>query len=242
MKPSIGGTIDSNARHSTAALRRLAAAAVANRGKGRRGRSRKRGSASAAAKPGAVAAGASAASQEQSAGLQAPPSERPAARAGRAKGGRAPRTRSRGGARAADRGYRAPGSVGERPHAPWHPFPLAELSIFVGLIAVAIGAARGEAGKTLLFVGIGVVMLGTLDTTVREHLSGYRSHAGLLASVPTALFHGGMALALYAIGAPSTTWVLVPLALDVPLFAVLLKLLRARFADARRERVFAGRR
>jgi hypothetical protein len=112
--------------------------------------------------------------------------------------------------------------------------------IFVGLIAVAIGAARGESGKPLLFVGIGVVVIGTLDTTIREHLSGYRSHAGLLASVPTALFHGGAALALYALGAPRITWVLVPIAIDVPLFSVLLKMLRARFDDARRERVFAA--
>ncbi len=139
-------------------------------------------------------------------------------------------------------GYRAPGSVGERPRAPWHPFPLAELSILVGLIAVAIGAARGEAGKTLLLVGVLVVVLGTLDTTAREHLSGYRSHAGLLAAVPTALVHGGIALGLFALGAPRVTWVLVPIVLDVPLFSVLLKLLRARFEDARRERVFAGRR
>ena len=33
---------------------------------------------------------------------------------------------------------------------------------------------------------------------------------------------------------------IAPLALDVPLFAFLFKLLRARFQDARRERVFAG--
>jgi hypothetical protein len=32
----------------------------------------------------------------------------------------------------------------------------------------------------------------------------------------------------------------IVLALDVPLFAFLFKLLRARFKDARRERVFAG--
>ena len=166
-----------------------------------------------------------------------------AAKPGSAKRARRPRER-RGAADAArgDGGYRAPGSVGERPRAPWHPFPLAELSILIGLVAVAIGAARGESGRTLLLVGVGIVVLGTLDTTIREHLSGYRSHAGLLASVPTALFHGAMALALYALGAPSVTWVLVPLALDVPLFWVLLKLLRARFEDARRERVFAGRR
>jgi hypothetical protein len=141
-----------------------------------------------------------------------------------------------------DGDYRAPGSVGERPRAPWHPVPLAELLILIGMVAVAIGVARGESGKAILFVGIGAVLLGTLDTTAREHLSGYRSHAALLAAVPTALFHGGAALALYALGAPSVTWVIVPLALDVPLFSVIFKLLRARFQDARRERVFAGRR
>jgi hypothetical protein len=186
---------------------------VANRSKGGRGRSRKRRSGATASKP---AAGE--------------PS------------GRRPRAQRRGGAQVPADGYRAPGSVGERPRAPWHPFPLAELSILVGLIAVAVGAARGEAGKTLLLVGVLVVVIGTLDTTIREHLSGYRSHAGLLAAMPTALVHGGIALGLFALGAPRVTWVLVPIVLDVPLFSVLLKMLRARFEDARRERVFAGRR
>lgn len=163
-------------------------------------------------------------------------------KAGGERAGRRPRERRRASAAGPDDGYRAPGSVGARPRAPWHPFPLAELSILVGLIAVAIGAARGEAGKTLLLVGVLVVVFGTLDTTIREHLSGYRSHAGLLAAVPTALVHGAIALGLFALGAPRVTWVLVPIVLDVPLFSVLLKLLRARFEDARRERVFAGRR
>jgi hypothetical protein len=195
---------------------------VANRSKGGRGRSRKRRSGRS---PSASASGATAS--------KAAAGERP---------GRRPRAQRRGGAQVPVDGYRAPGSVGARPRAPWHPFPLAELSILVGLIAVAIGAARGEAGKTLLLVGVLVVVFGTLDTTIREHLSGYRSHAGLLAAVPTALVHGGIALGLFALGAPRVTWVLVPIVLDVPLFSVLLKLLRARFEDARRERVFAGRR
>jgi hypothetical protein len=217
---------------------------VANRSKGGRGRSRKRRS-GGRAKPAAAVAGVEAAQAEQVSEGRSP-SASASGTASKAGAGersrRRPRAQRRGGAQVPVDGYRAPGSVGERPRAPWHPFPLAELSILVGLIAVAIGAARGEAGKTLLLVGVLVVVLGTLDTTSREHLSGYRSHAGLLAAVPTALVHGGIALGLFALGAPRVTWVLVPIVLDVPLFSVLLKLLRARFDDARRERVFAGRR
>lgn len=208
---------------------------MANRGKGGRRRSRKRRS--APARPGEAAAGSGATGSAPVETVEAvevpakPPkrSERPE----RSRSARARQTKR-------SDGYRAPGSVGERPRAPWHPFPLAELLILVGLVAVAIGAARGESGKTLLLVGIAVVVLGTLDTTIREHLSGYRSHAGMLAAVPTALLHGGIALGLYELGAPRVTWVLVPIALDVPVFWLLLRLLRARFQDARRERVFAG--
>ncbi|HWG08712.1 MAG TPA: hypothetical protein VN672_06860 [Solirubrobacteraceae bacterium] len=218
---------------------------MANRSKGGRGRSRKRRSA-ARAKAGAAVAGAgeTLGEQQQESASSSSPAAAPPAGARRETGGRVRASdRRRSGAQSKpDGGYRAPGSVGERPHAPWHPFPLAELAILVGLIAVAIGAARGESGKALLLLGVGVVVLGTLDTTIREHLSGYRSHAGLLASVPTALMHGAIALGLYALGAPPVTWVLVPLAIDVPVFSVLVKLLRARFQDARRERVFAGRR
>jgi hypothetical protein len=216
---------------------------VANRSKGGRGRSRKRRS-GGRAKPAAAVTGAEAAPAERASTGGSPSASGAAAAkgAGGERAGRRPRERRSAGVAGPDDGYRAPGSVGARPRAPWHPFPLAELSILVGLIAVAIGAARGEAGKTLLLVGVLVVVFGTLDTTIREHLSGYRSHAGLLAAVPTALVHGGIALGLFALGAPRVTWVLVPIVLDVPLFSVLLKLLRARFEDARRERVFAGRR
>jgi hypothetical protein len=218
---------------------------VANRSKGGRGRSRKRRSGSRV-KTATAVTGAEAAQGERTSDGRSPSASAPDATARKAAAGerpeRRPRAQRRGGAQAPADGYRAPGSVGERPRAPWHPFPLAELSILVGLIAVAVGAARGEAGKTLLLVGVLVVVLGTLDTTIREHLSGYRSHAGLLAAVPTALVHGGIALGLFALGAPRVTWVLVPIVLDVPLFSVLLKVLRARFDDARRERVFAGRR
>ncbi|HEX3910722.1 MAG TPA: hypothetical protein VHW67_08480 [Solirubrobacteraceae bacterium] len=221
---------------------------MANRNKGGRGRSRKRRSAGSRAQSGALTKAGAQAEPDAEAGAQVRTgsnADSPASTVAASK--QKPRARARAAERRAAEGkasdgYRAPGSVGERPRAPWHPVPLDELLIFAGLIAVAIGAARKESGKALLLTGVGAVMIGTLDTTIREHLSGYRSHAGVLASVPTALFHGGGALALYALGAPQVTWVLVPLAIDVPLFSFLLKTLRSRFQDARRERVFAGNR
>jgi hypothetical protein len=131
--------------------------------------------------------------------------------------------------------------VGERPTAPWHPWPLSETLILVGAIGTIVGFA--SKAPLLLYVSLLAVMLGTLEFTVREHLSGYRAHSALIAAVPTAILHGALALGLYALGAPRITLVIVPLAIDVPLFWFLFSSLRARFEDARRERVFAlGRR
>ena len=62
----------------------------------------------------------------------------------------------------------------------------------------------------------------------------------MLSSVPTALFHSGAAVALAVLGAPPPAWVLVPLALDVPVFYLFFRLLRGRFLDARSERLRAA--
>jgi hypothetical protein len=186
---------------------------MAKRNAGRRGRARKRRPAGSSAVQTAVA----------EAPRKATPRGQPA------------------GSRGADRprpGHRDPGGVGERPQAPWHPWPFSELLILAGAIATIIGFLRKENGYALLLAGIGAVILGTLEFTIREHLSGYRAHTSLVAAVPTAIVHGAIAFGLYAVGAPRETWVLVPLAIDVPLFWFLFKTLRARFADARRERVF----
>jgi hypothetical protein len=134
-------------------------------------------------------------------------------------------------------------ALGERPQAPWHPLPLSELLIFVGLIAVVIGASRGESGLPVLAAGIGAIVIGTLDFSIREHLSGYRPHTTMLAALPTALLHGVLAIGLLAVKAPEPVPVVAPLVIDVPVFWTLFKLLRSRFSDARHERVLqAGRR
>jgi hypothetical protein len=141
----------------------------------------------------------------------------------------------------ADRGVdRDPGGVGERPEAPWHPWPFSELLILVGAIGTIVGVINTD--PRVLYAGLAAVVIGTLEFTVREHRSGYRAHSSLLAAVPTALVHGGIALGLFALGASGGVLVIAPLVIDVPLFWLLFRFLRARFDDARRERVFALRR
>jgi hypothetical protein len=131
--------------------------------------------------------------------------------------------------------------LGERPQPPWHPWPLSELLILVGIVGTVIGFSRGASGKPVLFAGIGSVAIGTLEFSVREHLGGYRSHTILLAFLPTLVVHSVLALTLVALNVAPTASVFAPLAVDVPLFAFLFKLLRGRFLDARSERRLARR-
>ena len=85
-------------------------------------------------------------------------------------------------------------SVGERPQAPWHPLPLSELLILIGAIGTIIGFSRAKSGGfssggPTLIAGLVAVALGTVEVTLREHRSGYRSHTLILALLPTIVFH-----------------------------------------------------
>ena len=133
----------------------------------------------------------------------------------------------------------SPRGVGERPRAPWHPVSASELLILVGAIGAAIGYGAAQ-NPALTFVGLGAVVIGTVEFTVREHTSGYRSHTIVLAVLAVAVFHSGVVLAVAAFTHVPRSLNVALIALDIALFAVLFKLLRARFLDARRERVFAG--
>ncbi len=132
--------------------------------------------------------------------------------------------------------------MGERPQPPWHPWPLSEIVIFAGIVGTIVGFLRGSSGQAVLFAGIGAVALGTIEFTVREHLSGYKSHTTLLAFLPVALLHGALVLSLVAAGTSVKLAAIAPLVLDLPLFALLFKLLRERFLVARRELRLAQRR
>jgi hypothetical protein len=158
-----------------------------------------------------------------------------------------PRPRQKqAGPRSAERAKRGGSAIaptyGERPRAPWHPLPLSELLILVGALGAVIGLRRGVShGGPPLFAGLVAVALGTLEVTLREHRGGYRSHTLLLSLLPVVVFHTLGVLVLSAFTRLSATLNLVLLGFDVALFALLFRLWRARFVDARRQRAFGGR-
>ncbi len=73
----------------------------------------------------------------------------------------------------------------ELPRAPWHPVPLVELCVLAGLVLVVLGFLDFEtaSGRAMLVAGMALGSLGGLDTVVREHFAGYKSHSMLLAAV-----------------------------------------------------------
>jgi len=88
-----------------------------------------------------------------------------------------------------------PTSGDERPPAPWGSFPLAELTILAGIVALVVGLFGG--GPTAIGIGIGLAGLGGMEVAIREHLAGYRSHTTLLAGF---VFVVIVALLFYAAG------------------------------------------
>ncbi len=98
------------------------------------------------------------------------------------------RSRKRTGARAPlDAPPRLPVTSARRarlddaPQPPWAPFPLTEILILLGLVALAFALLGSASGRgPLLAVGLGSVTVATLELSLREHLAGYRSHSALL--------------------------------------------------------------
>jgi len=78
----------------------------------------------------------------------------------------------------------------ELPPAPWGSFPLAELTVLAGIVALAVGVIGGH--PTAIGVGVVLAGLGGLEVAVREHFAGYRSHTTLLAGTVFVLVTGGL--------------------------------------------------
>jgi hypothetical protein len=129
------------------------------------------------------------------------------------------------------------GAYGERPPSLFGGVPVAEVAILIGAIAAAIGFFGHD--PPALIVGLVVCTLGVVEVTGREHFSGYRSHAALLAAIPAV----GLGIALVAsighgsvkhgLEGPSRSSLLA----IVPVFAVLFWWLRKRFRVARQARI-----
>jgi hypothetical protein len=125
---------------------------------------------------------------------------------------------------------RSLGSYGERPRSIFDPIPVSEIAILAGLIAVVVGLLSG--GGPALIVGAIVCGLGVVEFTAREHFSGYRSHATLLAAAPAVLVE--VLLALF-VGVPTRRVLL--LAPVIPVFGFSFWLLHRAFTSARHVRV-----
>ena len=132
-------------------------------------------------------------------------------------------------------------SYGERPRAPWHPLPISELLILVGAIGAALGLSKVghglSSGAPALLAGIAAVALGTIEVSLREHRSGYRSHTTMLALLGVLVFDSVVVLGITSITTVPRLFGVGLLAIDIALFALLFKLLRIRFLDARHARV-----
>ena len=102
----------------------------------------------------------------------------------------------------------------ERPKAPWHPFPLVELSALIGIVLLVVGLfnANDDSGRLMIVTGMVLGSLAGLDTALREHFAGFKSHSTLLAGLPMVLVAG----AVYFGGAPG----LVVVAAAVATFAL----------------------
>ena len=76
-----------------------------------------------------------------------------------------------------------------RPKPPWHPVPLVELSVLVGIVLIVVGILNREdsQGRLAILFGVALASLAGLETAAREHYAGFRSHSSLLASLPTVL-------------------------------------------------------
>lgn len=88
------------------------------------------------------------------------------------------------------------GDPGGPPPAPWGSFPLSEIVVLVAIVLLAAGFfIPPPRGAIMLGAGLVLGSLAGLELSVREHLSGYRSHTLLLAgAVGVAVLAGTLTL------------------------------------------------
>ncbi len=62
----------------------------------------------------------------------------------------------------------------------------------LGLLITGFLNAEQRSGRAMLVAGMVLASLAGLETALREHFAGYRSHSTLLATVPAVLVAGGL--------------------------------------------------
>jgi NhaP-type Na+/H+ or K+/H+ antiporter len=102
--------------------------------------------------------------------------------------------------------------------------------ILVGLVLAVAGfvvGVEGGRGRTMFIAGIVLGMLGGLETSVRDHFAGYRSHTTLLSGAVAiaAIVVITLVLRLIAPGVP----VVAMFAVGAVVFAAAFPLLRRTF-------------
>ena len=122
----------------------------------------------------------------------------------------------------------------DRPKPPWHPVPLVELSVLVGIVLLILGALNlnEDRGKLMLVLGMALGSLGGLDTALREHFAGYRSHTTIIASLPAV----ATAAALYFAGVPWPALIAAAALVLVVVFALARRAFMRRAKRALRSR------
>ena len=133
----------------------------------------------------------------------------------------------------------------ERPRPPWHPLPLAEILILFGAIGFLVGMERGPAtaaGRTPLLLGIAAVAIGTVEFSLREHRSGFRSHTLLLALLPAVALHTTVVVVAGAFAHVTRAFNYTLLAVDVLVVAALALALRRGHLRAREAHTLGLRR
>lgn len=142
------------------------------------------------------------------------------------KRGTAPAPAAAPAAPARPRGPRRRAPTSEAPAPFWAPFPLVELAILLGIVFIVGGLIWGGGqGRTLLGCGVAVICLASLEVAIREHVTGYRSHSGLLALVPTAI---AVAVAWFALDLSGAVRLGIAAAVFVISFLALREVFRRR--------------
>jgi len=82
-----------------------------------------------------------------------------------------------------------------RPPALWAPVPLTELLILAGIVLMTWGFLSGaDGGNAKIAAGLGIASLAGFELTLREHVTGFRSHTTLLAGGAAILVVVGLGL------------------------------------------------